>query len=103
MSRATDLLKQCIDGKWTLLVEEPLADEPTCVLCAEYLSCSSCPVMVESGSRLCDGTPYRGWDEIKTMSECIDMKDVTKLRAAAQAEKDWLQALYDKLMKEEAA
>jgi hypothetical protein len=103
MSRATDLLKQCIDGKWTLLVEEPEAEEPDCKLCDEYLensagyTCSGCPVAGETGETRCDGTPYDAW-----LDEREGWENESVIRAAAQAEKDWLRALYEKLMKEEA-
>lgn len=103
MSRATDLLLQCIDGKWTLLVEEPLLDPtPPCVLCEEYLNsgyhtCADCPVFVETGRSVCHDTPFDDW------LDSFDSKNEDKIRAAAQAEQDWLRALYEKLMKEEEA
>ena len=103
--RNRDLLKQCIDEKWTPIVEscEALdAGSRNCALCQEYAdsNCDGCPVAIEAQDDGCGGTPYIYWARhhilrhepnarrrVPGCAECLRL---------ATAERDFLQMLLDK-------
>ena len=101
--RNRDLLKQCIDEKWTPIVEscEALDDGPrNCVLCQEYLDCDNCPVATEAQDDGCDSTPYTDWTRHHMKRHEPNARHRVPGCAAclrlATAERDFLQMLLDK-------
>lgn len=109
-AEALEALRASYDGKWTYLVEEPLAKELDCSLCKRFRyqpnksECSGCPVRVATGEPRCVGTPYPSWRWIKAVyrkGDKVHGGSVTQdtVRKVAHAEQNWLRNLHANIIK----
>lgn len=93
-------------AKWQAIVDGHGVDQscdncPLCALFWDRSSCAGCPVSAKSGEHGCSNTPYEAWsdaeDDLGISGEPINSIDDPaareKLRAAAQAELDFLISL----------
>lgn len=105
------LLLECIEGKWTLLVEKPGADEPECNLCELYnpdtggdeVNCEGCPVATYREETDCWDTPYydfrdnlmRDLDYVSGLSGVEKAAGMAALKKLATAERDFLREVLE--------
>jgi len=61
------LLKRSIKEKWEPIVAGTGVDRgaSNCPLCQEFLKkgCEGCPILIETGARECEKTPFREWNK----------------------------------------
>ena len=98
--RALTALKGSI-VKWSDIMNGDGVDEgpDNCPLCMLYFpDCDKCPICIETGEICCEKTPYDEWEEYFRCRRKRRAYDSKSFRLA-MAERDWLEALYKKLVR----
>ena len=98
--RALEALKGSI-VKWNKIITGAGVDTgpDNCPLCMLYFpACDKCPICIETDEMCCDLTPYVAWEGHLKERYPRNVFDSKSLRLA-RAERDWLEALYKKLVR----
>jgi hypothetical protein len=99
MTTIHELICEAIEEKWKPMLDGDVADygEDNCVLCQEFDCCVGCPVALESGQRLCKGTPYTAWAAHKNDGDCPESyswrAECPECYELIEAELDYLERL----------